>query len=157
MRCDLTRKGLVMSLFVNACRAAAIVASTLIAPAAWSAAPDALPAEESTPLGTGIGAPIDYALETEMVVRNWVLCVSQPLAEQLARAREAGAESARTTYADLAGARSCGLFPELRVILQQSLYVSSGDAGYDARVFGALVNLSGDWATAFVVSGSLSE
>ena len=43
------------------------------------------------------------------------------------------------------------------MILQQPLYVSGGDAGYDARVFGALVNLSGDWATAFVVSGSLAE
>lgn len=146
-----------MNMFVHACRAAAFVALTLVAPAAWSAAPDALTADEPTPAASGIGAPIDYALETEMVVRNWVLCISQPLAEQLARARKGGAESARTTYADLAGARSCGLFPELRVILQQPLYVSGGDAGYDARVFGALVNLSGDWATAFVVSGSLSE
>jgi len=146
-----------MSIFVHVCRAAAIVALTLAAPVAWSAAPDALPAEEPVPVVTGIGAPIDYALETEMVVHDWVLCVSQPLAEQLARAREGGAESARTIYADLAGARSCGLFPELRVILQQALYVSGGDAGYDARVFGALVNLSGDWATAFVVSGSLSD
>jgi hypothetical protein len=146
-----------MNMFVHACRAAAIVALTLIAPAAWSAAPDALPVEEPTPVVTGISAPIDYALETEMVVHDWVLCISQPLAEQLARAREAGPESARSAYADLAGARSCGVFPELRVILQQPLYVSGGDAGYDARVFGALVNLSGDWATAFVVSGSLSE
>ena len=146
-----------MNMFVHACRFAAIVGLTSIAPAAWSAAPDALPVEEPTPVVTGMNAPIDYALETEMVVQNWVLCVSQPFAEQLARAREAGPESARSTYADLAGTRSCGVFPQLRVILQQSLYVSGGDAGYDARVFGALVNLSGDWATAFVVSGSLSE
>lgn len=144
-----------MTIF-HVCRAAAIVASTLVAPAAWSAAPDAL-LEEPAPVVTGVGAPINYALETEMVVQNWVLCVSQPLAEQLARAREGGPESARLTYANLAGARSCGLFPELRVILQERLYVSGGDAGYDARVFGALVNLSGDWATAFVVSGSLPE
>lgn len=146
-----------MSIFVHACGAAAVVALCVAAPVAWSAAPDALPAEEPIPVVTGISAPIDYALETEMVVHDWVLCVSQPLAEQLARAREGGAESARLAYADLAGARSCGLFPELRVILQQPLYVSSGGAGYDARVFGALVNLSGDWASAFVVSGSLSE
>ena len=146
-----------MSIFVHACGAAAVVALSVAAPVAWSAAPDALPAEEPIPVVTGISVPIDYALETEMVVHDWVLCVSQPLAEQLARAREAGPDSARTTYADLAGARSCGLFPELRVILQQPLYVSSGDAGYDARVFGALVNLSGDWASAFVVSGSLSD
>jgi hypothetical protein len=146
-----------MTMFVHACRFAAIVALTVTAPAGWSAAPDALPVEEETPVVTGISAPIDYALETEMVVHDWVLCVSQPFAEQLARSREAGPESARSTYTDLAGARSCGVFPQLRVILQQSLYVSGQDAGYDARVFGALVNLSGDWATAFVVSGSLSE
>jgi len=146
-----------MNMFVRACRFAAIIGLTSIAPAAWSAAPDALPAEETTPVVTGIGAQIDYALETEMVVHDWVLCVSQPFAEQLARSREAGPARARSTYTDLAGARSCGVFPELRVILQRSLYVSSQDAGYDARVFGALVNLSGDWATAFVVSGSLAE
>jgi hypothetical protein len=144
-----------MNVFLRVCRAA-IVALMSIAPA-WAAAPDALPAEEQAPVATGIGAPINYALETEMVVHNWVLCVSQPLAEQLAKAREAGATSARSAYATLAGERVCGLFPELRVILQQSLYESRKDAGYDARVFGALVNLSGDWATAFVVSGSLSE
>lgn len=146
-----------MNMFVHACRFAAIVALSLAAPLASAAAPDALPVEEPTPVVTGMSAPIDYALETEMVVQNWVLCVSQPFAEQLARAREAGPDSARSTYADLAGARSCGVFPQLRVILQQSLYVSGGDAGYDARVFGALVNLSGDWATAFVVSGSLPD
>jgi hypothetical protein len=146
-----------MSLFLRVCRAAAAVALTSIASTTWAAAPDALPAEETTPVVTGLGAAIDYSLETEMVVHGWVLCVSQPFAEQLAKAREAGPESAQSAYADLAGARSCGKFPELRVILQQSLYKSGRDAGYDARVFGALVNLSGDWATAFVVSGSLSE
>jgi hypothetical protein len=146
-----------MTLILRGCRAATIVALGLIAPAAWSAAPDALPVEEPAPVVSGIAAPIDYALETEMVVHNWVLCVSQPLAEQLARARDGGPESARSAYASLAGERACGLFPELRVILQQSLYESPKDAGYDARVFGALVNLSGDWATAFVVSGSLAD
>jgi hypothetical protein len=141
---------------LRACRAASVAALTLAAPA-WAAAPDALPAEEPAPTATGVGAPIDYALETEMVVHNWVLCVSQPLAEQLAKARNAGPESARSAYTSLAGERACGQFPELRVILQQSLYESPRDAGYDARVFGALVNLSGDWATAFVVSGSLPD
>jgi hypothetical protein len=145
-----------MSMFLRVCRAAAFVALTLTAPS-WAAAPDALPADEPAPIATGIGAPILYTLETEMVVHNWVLCVSQPLAEQLAKARDAGPESARSAYASLAGERVCGQFPELRVILQQSLYESPRDAGYDARVFGALVNLSGDWATAFVVSGTLSE
>ena len=101
--------------------------------------------------------PPDYALETEMVVHNWVLCVSQPLAEQLVHAREAGVEPARLAYAGLASSRSCGQFPELRVILRDPLYSSAADAGYDARIFGALVNLSGDWASAYVVSGGLPD
>ena len=109
-----------MSLFLRACRAAAFVALTSIAPTPGRPHPMRFRPSEPTPVVTGLGAAIDYSLETEMVVHDWVLCVSQPLAEQLARAREAGAESARSAYADLAGARSCGKFPELRVILQQS-------------------------------------
>jgi hypothetical protein len=86
-----------------------------------------------------------------------VLCISQPLAEQLVHAREVGPESALQAYAGLASARSCGQFPELRVILRDPLYASAANAGYDARVFGALVNLSGDWASAYVVSGGLPD
>ena len=136
------------------CRAAAAAALVVSSPA-WSAAPDTLEPEAVLPESSGLVAPIDYALEIEMVVHNWVLCVSQPLAEQLVRAREVGVENAMQAYAGLASSRSCGLFPELRVILRNPLYSSAADAGYDARIFGALVNLSGDWASAYVVSGGL--
>jgi hypothetical protein len=135
------------------CRAAAVAA--LVSSPAWSAAPDTLEPEAALPESSGIVPAINYALETEMVVHNWVLCVSQPLAEQLVRAREVGVENALQAYAGLANSRSCGLFPELRVILRNPLYSSAADAGYDARIFGALVNLSGDWASAYVVSGGL--
>jgi hypothetical protein len=146
-----------MTTFPTLCRAAAIAALSLSAPAALAAAPDALEPVEASPPATSLAAPIDYSLDTEMVVRNWVLCISQPLAEKLARAREGGRENARLAYVDLAGARSCGQFPELRVILRQRIYSSTADAGYDARVFGADVNLSGDWASVFVVSDVLSD
>ena len=140
--------------FHRVCRAAAVAALVVSSPA-WSAAPDTLEPEAALPESSGIVAPIDYALEIEIVVHNWVLCVSQPLAEQLVRAREVGVENARQAYAGLASSRSCGLFPEMRVILRDPLYSSAADAGYDARIFGALVNLSGDWASAYVVSGGL--
>lgn len=138
-------------------RAAAIAALVAYATGAFAAARDTIEPEAAVPAATGIGAPIDYALETEMVVHNWVLCVSQPFAEQLARARDTGPEGARSAYAALASARSCGQFPELRVILQKRLYSSAAGSLFDARVFGALVNLSGDWASAFVVSDVLAE
>lgn len=137
------------------CRAAGAAALIAVSPPVWAAAPDDLDAGVPAPQ-IDLSAPaIDYALETEMVVHNWILCVSQPVAEQLVRAREQSVEIARMTYADLASERSCGQFPELRVILRDRVYVSAADAGYDARIFGALVNLSGDWASAFVVSGGL--
>ena len=145
-----------MTMFLHLCRAAAVVALSLSAPSAWSAAPDTLEPDATLPTTARI-APSGYALETEMTVHNWVLCISQPLAEQLVRARETGPESALQVYAGLASARSCGQFPELRVILRDPLYASAADAGYDARIFGALVNLSGDWASAYVVSGGLPD
>jgi hypothetical protein len=138
------------------CRAA-VAALSIYAPAAVAAAPDVVEPAAVPPVENGIGVAIDYALDTEIVVRNWVLCISQPLAEKLARAREAGLESARLAYVDLANSRACGQFPELHVILRQPLYSSASKAGYDARVFGADVNFAGDWASAFVVSGSLAE
>ena len=139
-------------------RVAAISAFSMVAQPVLAAAPDSLEEPDaSAPTEIGLGPAIDYSLDTEMVVKNWVLCISQPLAEKLARAREAGPESARLAYLDLANAKSCGQFPELHVILRQRLYSSTADAGYDARVFGADVNFSGDWASAFVVSGSLAD
>ena len=113
-----------MSLFLRVCRAAAFVALTSLRASRGRPHPMRFRPTSRRLSSPGLAPPIDYSLETEMVVHNWVLCVSQPLAEQLAKAREAGPESARSAYADLAGARSCGKFPELRVILQQSLYQS---------------------------------
>ena len=139
-------------------RVAAIAGLSLAGQAVLAAAPDSLEEPNAAaPSEIGLGPSIDYSLDTEMVVKNWVLCISQPLAEKLARAREAGPESARLAYLDLASAKSCGQFPELHVILRQRLYSSTAEAGYDARVFGADVNFSGDWASAFVVSGSLAD
>lgn len=100
---------------------------------------------------------IDHALDTEMVVKNWVLCVSQTVAEQLVHAREESPDQARATYAELNQAKSCGQFPELRVILQERLYTSTAESGHDARVFGALVDFAGSWASAYVVYGGLPE
>lgn len=126
----------------------------LLSPA-YAAAPDMLDIE---PAAAPTTAPItDYALDTEMVVRNWVLCVSETVAEQLVQAREAGVDRARSTYAELNAAKSCGQFPELRVILRERLYASSAASGHDARVFGALVDFAGSWASAYVVYGGLPE
>jgi len=145
-----------MNMSLHLCRAAAVAVLSLSAASAWSAAPDTLAPDASLSGSAGM-PPSGYALETEMTVHNWVLCISQPLAEQLVHAREAGPESALQAYAGLASARSCGQFPELRVILRDPLYASAANAGYDARIFGALVNLSGDWASAYVVSGGLPD
>jgi hypothetical protein len=94
---------------LNLSRVAAVAGLSLAAPAGWAAAPDTLeePAT-AAPAEIGLGPSIDYSLDREMVVKNWVLCLSQPLAEQLARAREAGPESARLAYLDLAS--RAGLF-----------------------------------------------
>jgi len=135
--------------------AAAIAVVCLTAPLAWAAAPDGLePDVEEAVTSTPV---VIYDLETEMVVHNWILCVSQSVAEELVRAREESAEKARLAYAALSESRACGKFAELRVILRERLYASSADAGHDARIFGALVNLSDQWASAFVVYGGLPE
>ena len=124
---------------------------------AFAAAPDLLDSEPVVPRAT-VAAPIaDYALDTEMVVRNWVLCVSQTVAEQLVQAREESVERARSAYAELNQSKSCGQFPELRVVLRERLYASSAESGHDARVFGALVDFAGNWASAYVVYGGLPE
>jgi hypothetical protein len=138
-------------------RIAAVFAfSTTLSPA-FAAAPGGLDPEPAMTQTTASPPIVDYSLDTEMVVRNWVLCVSPSVAEQLVHAREEGLERARSTYAELNAAKFCGQFPELRVILQERLYASSADSGHDARVFGALVDFSGSWASAFVVYGGLSE
>ena len=145
-----------MNVSVHLHRIAPILAFSSVFSPALAAAPASLdPEPASTP---SVAAPIiDYALDTEMVVRNWVLCVSQAVAEQLVRAREQGTVAAQSAYAELREARSCGQFPEMHVILQERLYISTAASGHDARVFGALVNFSGSWASAFVVYGGLPD
>ena len=115
-----------------------------------AAAPDTL--DQSAPAAPVPGA---YQLDTEMVVDNWVLCVSQPFAESIAKAREDSAAAAQKVYTDLATAKSCGRFAKLDVKLRQPLYQSAPGGGHDARVFSALVNLGGAWQTAFVVNDDL--
>ncbi len=143
-----------MNMVQNLCCAAG-VAALFLAPSAFAAAPDDVSVDAIVPEAAVAPPVASYALETEMVVHDWVLCVSQSVAEELAHAREEGIEAARAAYATLSSARSCGLFPELHVILREPVYASAAESGADARVFGALVNLSGDWASAFVVSGGL--
>ena len=136
------------------CRAAGAVCCVL-ASQTWAAAPDSIPIA-AVPEAPAQSSGLDYTLETEMVVHGWVLCVSASGAEELARARAESLETARAAYASLSGKRACGEFPELRVILREKLYELGAGSEHDARAFGALINLSGDWADAFVVSGGLS-
>jgi hypothetical protein len=139
------------------CRSAAIVIACLVAEAAWAAAPAEVQTELAAPGAVSATPAKVYELEIEMVVHNWVLCVSESVAEQLVRAREEGVEKALSAYDDLKQERKCGQFAELRVILQEPLYKSAAESGHDARVFGALVNLADNWASAYVVTGGLSE
>lgn len=146
-----------MNHLADLCRAAAIAGACSIGSMAFAAAPVQLEAEAPLP-GAAVAAPTTiYELDTEMVVHNWVLCVSQSVAEELVQAREQSVEQAWSAYGALKEARQCGRFAELRVILQQPLYRSAAASGHDARVFGALVNLSNNWASAFVVAGGLPE
>ena len=102
-----------------------------------------------------LNAPLQYELGTEVVVHDWVLCVSQAYAETIARARARGADQARTVYSDLAAAKSCGQFPEMHVILHEPVYPDANGVGGGAQVFSAAVSLAGRWANAFVVEGGL--
>ncbi len=132
---------------------AAVLAGAVCLPlAAFAAAPvdDGAGAAKPTP---GLIAPLEYRLGSEMVVRDWVLCVSQTFAETLAKARATGVEAALAAYSDLKASKSCGQFSQLTVVLHQALYASGADD--DAQVFSAAVNIAGHWANAFVVKGSL--
>ena len=51
-------------------------------------------------------SPLEYQLGTEMVVRDWVLCVSESFAETLAKARAAGVEEALAAYSTTSRRRS---------------------------------------------------
>lgn len=135
--------------------AAVTMLCAAVAPS-FGAAPDLIE-EPSAPEASAISGIDPYKLDIERIVRNWVLCVSQPLAETLVQARANGIEEAQKAYDQLAAQKACGRFGELRVVLKQSIYASATEAGYDARIFGAEVNLSGAWANAFVVSGAVQE
>ena len=101
-----------------------------------------------------IARPLDaYALDTEMTVHGWILCTARPFAEEIAMAD--GVDAALDAYRRLKEAKSCGMFPELRVILREALFESAPGAVRDTRAFGASVNLGGNWARAFLVDGHL--
>ncbi len=99
----------------------------------------------------------DYELGTELTVENWILCTTQEYAESIARARATGVEPALKVYGDLRDTKSCGLFPQLHVILKEALYQSGPDIVHDTRVYSASVSIGPDWPTGFVVYGGLSD
>jgi len=99
--------------------------------------------------------PADFRLGTEMVVHDWVLCVSASSAEAIAKARAEGVDQAVAVYDGLKAAKSCGQFPELHVILRKPVYRSDPSLNTDARVFAASVNIGGSWPSGFVVFGGL--
>jgi hypothetical protein len=136
--------------------AAALAAALSLAATAHAAAPETSEME-SAAVGMPATAPVKvFELEREMVVKNWVLCFSAAVAEQLVRAREESVERAVSAYKALQQARSCGRVAELRVILQERLYASTA-AGHDSRAYGALVSLSDKWASAYLVYGGLPD
>lgn len=94
----------------------------------------------------------DRPFDTEIVVRNWIVCISRGFAEDIVHARERGVDDARKTYAELKATKSCGRFSLLRVVLKEAFYAASLGAGEEAAAFSALVDLSSGWANAFVVS-----
>jgi hypothetical protein len=143
-----------MNHVVNACKAALLAAVMFAAGPAFAAAPDALDPDPAT-------APAmpsaEFKLDTVLIVHNWVLCVSQPSAEAIARARVESAAAADKVYADLATAKSCGKFPKLGVMLQKQLFPQIGQAADPVRVFSAQVNIGVGWQNAFVVSSDVPE
>ena len=127
-----------------------MTALLLLLPAA-SAAPTAL--DPLAPIGP---APA-YALDTVLVVHNWVLCATQPSAEAMARAQEESIEAAEKAYQELARAKTCGRLAKLDVLLHKQLYpvVQVEQA---TRVFAAEVNFGKvGWQKAFLVSRALAD
>lgn len=139
----------------NICATAAIAAMVLGSRTA-AASVDA-PDPNALSVGDRQAPLVVYRLDVEMTVRNWVLCASQSPAERLVRARQQGRDIAEKTYADLASARSCGRLAEMQVILQEPLYDALIGAGGHAGVYSALINISGAWASGFVVYGGVPE
>ena len=93
----------------------------------------------------------------EQTVQNWILCTSEANAESIAKARAGGVEPALKIYTDLQSSKACGVFPVLRVILQQSLYESPAGDTHQTRVYRASVSIGADWPTGFVISGGLAD
>src|SRR5689334_1311631 len=103
-----------------------LVGASAISVGAWAAAPATLDPEPQKAIGaSAINAPGIYRLDVEMTVKNWVLCVSQPLAEQLLKAREMSQESFMSAYSEAAAAHTCGQMPEMQVKLQKAVYESA--------------------------------
>ncbi len=134
--------------------AAALAGAIMIPCVAVAAAPDKLDASAPPP-PSGLIAPIRHRMGTELIVHNWVLCVSQDKAEAIAKARAEGIDEARAAYADLVTAKSCGQFAEMHVILHKALYPTGNVANDPAHVYSAAISLSGHWANAYVVEGGL--
>jgi hypothetical protein len=123
--------------------------------ASFAAAPDVLDPVPAAKAPARTIVPLEYVFGKEVVVRDWFLCISQPFAESIVKAWSGGVGQAEKVYADLKATKSCGQFPELRVILHESVYESGPEVDHVARVFAAQVNLGGGWPTGFVVFGGL--
>jgi hypothetical protein len=137
-------------------RAAAATVAALIASHAAAAAVD-VPDIDVLGAGDQRAPLVGHRLDVEMTVRNWVLCASQPFAERLVHARQQSRAAAEKAYADLEGTRSCGRLAEMQVILQEPLYDALVGSGGHAGVYSALINISGKWASGFVVYGGVPE
>jgi hypothetical protein len=103
-----------------------------------------------------VGPAPAYALETVLSVHNWVLCVSQPSAETMARAQDESAAAAQKAYVELVHEKTCGRLSKLDVLLHRQLYPVF-KVEDTARVFEASVNFGVGWQDAFVVSGELAD
>ena len=79
------------------CRGSFIAVACWAASSAWAAAPETLDAE--LPPASAVTPVLVYELDTEMVVKDWVLCISAAVAEQLVQAREESVEKALSAYA----------------------------------------------------------
>ena len=124
--------------------------------AAFGAAPLAGSAFAAAPANLDVSAPpppTEFQLNTVMVVHDWILCVSQPGAETIARARAESVDAGEKAYADLAAQKQCGRFKKLGVMLEEPLYRPAPGAVSDARVYAAQINIGVGWQNGFVVTG----
>ena len=117
----------------------------------------AAPLDDADDIARSTRAPVSVPhrpLNKETVVHGWVLCVSQGVAIDLARARENGPAAVRDAYAVLSRSKACGRFPEMTVILQDRIFETSLPGGGDQSVvFRGEVRMTGSWASVFIVAG----